>query len=104
MIEVSGSILVPFGAVYCEARFSIYSKCRQPEACNFIKKENLAQVFSWEFGQLFKKPFFMEHLRCLLRYHKLKDLRKKHIESNFSGTFNIPDGEKLGFGLHNFDS
>ena len=33
---------------------------RQPpvEACNFIKKETLAQVFSCEFGKIFKKTFF----------------------------------------------
>ena len=34
----------------------------QTEACNFIKKENLAQVFSCEFCQIFKNTFFTEHL------------------------------------------
>ena len=32
-------------------------------ACNFIKKETLAQVFSWEFCEISKKTFFTEHLR-----------------------------------------
>ena len=35
----------------------------QPEACNFIKKETLAQVFSCEFCKISKKTIFKEHLR-----------------------------------------
>ena len=31
-------------------------------ACNFIKKETLAQVFSCEFCGMFKNTFFIEHL------------------------------------------
>ena len=34
----------------------------RPEACNFIKKEALAQVFSCEFCQISKNTFFKEHL------------------------------------------
>ena len=33
------------------------------QACNFIKKETLAQVFSCEFCEIFKNTFFTEHLR-----------------------------------------
>ena len=33
-----------------------------PEACNFIKKETLAQVFSCEFCEISKNNFFTEHL------------------------------------------
>ena len=33
-----------------------------PEACNFIKKETLSQVFSREFCEIFKSTFFKEHL------------------------------------------
>ena len=29
-----------------------------PEACNFIKKETLAHMFSCEFCEIFKKTFF----------------------------------------------
>ena len=29
----------------------------EPEACNFIKKETLAQVFSWEFWEICKNTF-----------------------------------------------
>ena len=35
-------------------------------ACNFIKKESLAQVFSCEFCEIFKNIFFTEQLRRLL--------------------------------------
>ena len=34
-----------------------------PEACNFTKKEALAQVFSCEFCGISKNTFFTEHLR-----------------------------------------
>ena len=34
----------------------------QAEACNFIKKETVAQVFSCEFYKIFKNTFFTEHL------------------------------------------
>ena len=33
-----------------------------PQACNFIKKETLAQVFSCEFCEISKNNFFTEHL------------------------------------------
>ena len=36
----------------------------QAKACNFIKKETLAQVFSYEFYEIFKSTFFTEHLRA----------------------------------------
>ena len=37
-----------------------------PQACNFMKKETLAQVFSIEFFKIFKNTcFFIEHLRWL---------------------------------------
>ena len=37
-----------------------------PKACNFIKKETLAQVFSCEFCEIFKNTFFVEHVWWLL--------------------------------------
>ena len=36
---------------------------KRPEACKFIKKETLAQVFSCEFWDISKNNFFTEHLR-----------------------------------------
>ena len=33
-----------------------------PEACNFIKKETLVQVFSCEFCEISNNIFFTEHL------------------------------------------
>ena len=46
------------------ARVSFFIRL-QAEACNFIKKENLTQVFSYEFCENFNNTFFTEHLRCL---------------------------------------
>ena len=31
-------------------------------SCNFVKKEALAQVFSYEFCDIYKNIFFAEHL------------------------------------------
>ena len=36
------------------------------EACNFIKKETVAQVFICEFCEFLNTPFLAEHLRWLL--------------------------------------
>ena len=43
------------------ARVSFLLKL-QTEACNFINKVTLAQVYSCEFGEIFKNTFFGEHL------------------------------------------
>ena len=43
------------------ARVSFLIKL-QTSACNSIKKENLAQVFSCEFRKIFKNAFFIEIL------------------------------------------
>ena len=37
-----------------------------PQACNFINKETLAQVFPVNFAKFLRTPFFTEHLRWLL--------------------------------------
>ena len=44
------------------ARVSFLIKLKEPEACNFIQKETLAQVFSCEFCGISKNTF-TEHLR-----------------------------------------
>ena len=48
----------------------IHRKTPVPEclfsACDFIKKETLAQVFCCEFAKLLKRPFLIGHLRWLL--------------------------------------
>ena len=49
------------------ARVSFLIKL-QAEACNFIKKETLAHVFSCEFCEIFKNTSFAEYLRWLLLY------------------------------------
>ena len=40
----------------------IHRKTLVPEACNFIEKETLAQVFSCEFCEISKNIFFTDHL------------------------------------------
>ena len=45
----------------------LYEKCARvsscrPEACNFIKKETLAQVVSCEFCEISKNTFVTQHL------------------------------------------
>ena len=44
---------------------SRHQRCsvKKGAACNFIKKETLAQVFSQEFCEISKNTFFTEHLR-----------------------------------------
>ena len=49
-----------FNLLLIEYIFS--KKSTKPEACNFIKKETLAQVFSCEFCEISKNTFFTEHL------------------------------------------
>ena len=39
-------------------RCSVKNVLHEHEACNFIKKETLAQVFSCEFCEISKKTFF----------------------------------------------
>ena len=43
-------------------KFTGKQLCWRPEACNFIKKEALTQVFACEFCEIYKGIFFTEHL------------------------------------------
>ena len=40
------------------AKFTGKQLCQRPQACIFIKKETLAQVFSCEFCEIFKNTLF----------------------------------------------
>ena len=42
---------------------SFFNKLRH-QACNFIKKETLGQVFSCEFCEISKNTFLTKHLRA----------------------------------------
>ena len=42
------------------------------KACNFIKKETLAQVFLCEFCKILRTPFLTEHLWWLLLDEEMK--------------------------------
>ena len=52
------------------------------QACNFIKKAALAQVFSCEFCEISKNAFFTEHLRWLLL--EIANLRPRNIYIYFA--------------------
>ena len=49
-------------------------KLPQPQTCNFIKKETLAQVFSCEFYEICKSTFFYRTLSMAasIIYHKFR--------------------------------
>ena len=40
----------------------MFKSSQEPEACNFIKKKTLAQVFSCEFCEISKNAFLTENL------------------------------------------
>ena len=47
--------------------FSKFTRKHQTQACNFIRKDTLKQVFSCEFYKIFRTPFYIqEHLQWLL--------------------------------------
>ena len=50
------------GKQLCQSLFLIKF---QVQICNFIKNETLTQLFFYEFCEIFKNSFFMEHLRYL---------------------------------------
>ena len=81
-------------------------------ACNFIKKEFLAQVFSFEFCEILKNTYFTEHLRKIAseidmkiveRYH-LSMFREEQIRSKRLRLFRVEKTEKIctfrSFHLH----
>ena len=55
--------LAQLGEILPFSHLSSSPRAREtPDACNFIKKETLAQVFSSEFCQISKNTYFKEHL------------------------------------------
>ena len=80
------------------------------EACNFIKKETLAQVFFYEFCEICKNTFFKEHLRTTASkiwqekvYNKVILSKYKtiiwnlHVSKKITSIFFIEYLEKLMF-------
>ena len=73
-----------------------------PEACSFIKKETLAQVFSCEFCEISKKTFFTEHLWWLLLLRtKFPKQPSFHKEIPFMLPFGLHLHEKWNRSMHN---
>ena len=54
------------GKHLCQSLFFNKVAGLSPQACKFIKKEALAQVFSFEFVQFIRATLFIEHLWRLL--------------------------------------
>ena len=52
------------GKHLCQSLFFNKVAGPRPQACSFIKKETLAQVFSCEFCEISKNTFLTEHLRA----------------------------------------
>ena len=64
-------------------RQSLFLKRLQAKACNFIKKETLAQLFSREFCEISKNTAFTEHFRpsASVSYrNQSTDLRRKSMD------------------------
>ena len=72
------------------------------KACNFIKKETLAQVFSFEFCKFLRTPFLQNTSRRLLLYIILFSSKTKHFDRT-KCRFCFVRG-KLSFGLKNTSS
>ena len=53
------------------ARVSFLKLQASASACNFTKKETLAQVFSCELREISKNTFFTEHLSTTASVHRL---------------------------------
>ena len=62
------------GKHLCQSLFLF--KCR-PEACNFIKKETLVQVFSFEFCEISKNTFF--YITPLVATSEAKEILYRNI-------------------------
>ena len=61
--------------VFCKKMFLKIS----PKGCNFIKKETPANVFSCEFGEIFKNTYSEGHLQTAASENKQPDVRKVKI-------------------------
>ena len=74
--------------------FAKFTRKHGCEACNFIKKETLGQVFSCELCEIFKKTFFTEHLQATASDHnKFKPWDTKSVKLRQCLTF-ICDASK----------
>ena len=54
----------------------------RPQACNFVKKQTLAEVFSCEFCEISKNTFFTEHLCATASKYMINNHDKQQIMKN----------------------
>ena len=62
----------------------ILPNTQRPEACNFIKKEMLAQVFFCEFFEISKNTFFIEYLQVTGSEVSQNSSKKSHLMTNWN--------------------
>ena len=62
MFKYQFSIDEKFLRKFIEDALTVYWASLMPKFCNFIKKENMAQVFSCEFCKISKNTCFAEQL------------------------------------------
>ena len=58
------SIFLYFNHIFTATKriLTFHYMFQKPEACNFVKKETLVQLFSFDSSQISKVSFFAEHL------------------------------------------
>ena len=61
----------------------------KPQACNFIKNETLAQLFSWEFSEISKNTFYTEHLWTTASKHNWNESQEKLISIYITGKMRV---------------
>ena len=61
----------------------------RPQACNFIKKETLAQAFSCKFCEISKNTFFTELLRATASDSHSGSVRKESLRNCISSRYDI---------------
>ena len=87
-LDKSSFLNVFYKKVVLKKFHKIHTKTPVPQACNFIKKEALAQVFSSEFCEIFKNtflyrtplvaasslniPYLHSHDQCIRIFHLYK--------------------------------
>ena len=76
------------GVTTWETDIAINILSNQPQACNFIKKETLAQVLSCEFCDISKNTFFTEHILTTTPEKRLFN-QKIWIKNNISTLISV---------------
>ena len=71
------------------AKFTGKPLCQSLRLATLLKKETLAQVFSCEFGDIFKNTFFTEHLWTIASAKNLKIIPRIFYENKYIVKFRL---------------